>query len=318
MSMPVNAHPEHSLTEQQIRRVLEGLDALPPLIPISDALKGTILVDLGNIKEYFIAYTQGDEAFTEQWKAWEVFGFQPPPMTPRPLDWNIVYRRMNEFYVALQEPPPRETFQALVEATRKLHPVESRHLWLPFDVENMNQVLSSLDSFEEGISEFFIAGFVQSIPPLEEASRRSQCAKNMQRLSLAMMLYRLEHGTMLDENWVAQIKPYLGDGANGKGAEQYFSCPSNPSPEGHTTYALVLYGNDVPLSHETILLIELKEPVALSEAIVSVDEVLALFPWQHGVRTPHPGGMNTARQSGAVLFMSQSISVEELSRLLGR
>ena len=109
-----------------------------------------------------------------------------------------------------------------------------------------------------------------------------------------------------------QITPYLGGTP-----ERYFSCPSNPSPRGQTTYALVQYGNAVPAHHETILLVELKTPVPLNRAVMAVDDVLKL-PQQYRASAPHTGGMNTARRSGAVMFLSASVGEGELLRLLGR
>jgi hypothetical protein len=38
-AIPVGANPEHPLTEQQIRRLLDGLNALPPRMPIRDVLE---------------------------------------------------------------------------------------------------------------------------------------------------------------------------------------------------------------------------------------------------------------------------------------
>ena len=37
VSIPVGANPEHPLTEAQLRRLLDGLDALPPRAPVHDA-----------------------------------------------------------------------------------------------------------------------------------------------------------------------------------------------------------------------------------------------------------------------------------------
>ena len=300
MAIPVGANPEYPLTERQIRRILEGIDALPPMTPISDALEGDRLVKLSQVQEFFIAYAQGGEAFAKKWAEWEL---GEPPTIRHPLNWDIAYRRINEAFDALQEPPPHERLHALIEESEEMLS----------DVECVDQLSLIPGGIEMVLSDYAIASLIRGMPDIiEEAIHRSQCLENMQRLVLAMMLYRLERGRMPDGNWVMQIAPYLG-----RNAERYFSCQTNPSPRGRTTYALVNYGNNVPSSHETILLVELSEPVPFNRAVISPDEVLALFRDRER-NLPHPGGMNTARQSGAVMFIMQSINEAELRRLLGR
>jgi len=143
---------------------------------------------------------------------------------------------------------------------------------------------------------------------------------------------------MPGENWAEQIQKYLGDNP-----AQYFSCPVNPSPQGFTTYVMVQY-DDTAIG--SLMLIELPEPVPLVEAVITVDEVLAL-PGSRTVETiereccgrtftvervtviesrltAHIGilardtGANTVHRNGAVRFMLQTIAKEELLRLLGR
>ena len=96
--------------------------------------------------------------------------------------------------------------------------------------------------------------------------------------------------------------------------DQYFFCPANPAPEGATTYALILYGDAVPPDRNTMLLVELKEPVPFDKAVITVDEILE----RRRTGSQHVGGMCVAHRSGAVLFLNTSTKEEELLRLLGR
>ena len=125
-----------------------------------------------------------------------------------------------------------------------------------------------------------------------------------------MLLYQCEHGKMPDENWTEQIAPHLAgtpseDEESGVPAK-WFSCPSCPSPEGQTTYALVQYDSALPVDPDTILLVELKEPVPFSEAIISADEVLERK--RTGKR--HHEGMNAAYRNGAVRFLHDDDAVQ--------
>ena len=257
-------------------------------------------------------------------------------------------------YDALQEPPPRENLRRMVESLDEtgMETAWQRFVW----------VLTP-NAIEKAIAYMLLALFTPAVDAFENSIHRSRCAENMHRLALAIMLYRLEHGSLPDEDWVAQIKPYLGDNP-----EQYFLCPSNVAPKGKTTYVMIQYGDSVPKGHEIILLLEQKTPVPFDKAVISSEAAWELrverqpffrntadlrnmlrnvegidheviekhlaenppeeqkpevdFSLEFDARqvsiTPHPGGMNTARQSGAVLFVNVAIEEEELLRLLGR
>ena len=148
-----------------------------------------------------------------------------------------------------------------------------------------------------------------NVDAAQDFVHRSESQENMQRLTLAILLYQIEHGKLPDTNWAEQIAPYLGEKP-----ERYFSCPSRPSPEGQTTYALVQYGDTLPADLDTILLVELAEPVPLNKAVISVDEVLE----HKRTGDSHRSGMNVAFRSGAVRFLTSSSNDEELRRMLGR
>ena len=302
--MPIDANPERPLTKEQIKRLLAGLDALPPRTPISLAYETDRLCALSVVQDLAVAHKRG--GVKEVSKLLSDFDFHGSPLLvmPASFDWNIVYRRVNEIYDAMQEPPPKEKFHALLEAA------ENR------DTGKVARTFLTRDGLEMFVADTVIELLIPATSAFEEAVRRSECTENMQRLVLAIKLYQLDNDNKLPVgNWAEQITKYLGEEP-----EQYFSCPSNPSPKGETTYALVQYGDAVPEHYETILLVELKEPVPLDKAVVTVDEMLALpknYDWRLNP-APHPGVMMTARRSGATIALSMSINESELSRLLGR
>jgi len=218
----------------------------------------------------------------------------------RTLNWNIIYCRLNEMYDARQEPSPRTKYSAMLEEIEDSSKWKLFRMWLISDAV-----------VETTVADLFIVLLCPADDVFERAIWRSECSENMQRLALAILLYQLENGNMPDENWAEQIEKYLGENA-----EQYFSCPSNPLPKGETTYALVQYsdtGGAAAGLQDTILLVELKESVPLDKAVVTVDEVLE----RKRTGSLHVGGMNVAYRSGAVRFLSESASDEELFRLLG-
>jgi hypothetical protein len=88
----------------------------------------------------------------------------------------------------------------------------------------------------------------------------------------------------------------------------------NPSPEGETSYAFVQCADTVGGSLNTILLVELTEPVAIDKAVITVDEVLE----RKRIGSLHSGSMIFALRSGAMRFLWLDGNDDELRRLLGR
>jgi len=304
--IPIGTNPKHPLTEQQIRRILDGLDALPPRASIRDAIEWERYCGLSIVQSLML----GEVGFD---------GIAPKTISaiPTSFNWNIIFRRLNETYDAMLVPPPREKYSAIEEEIM----TEYSTKWKVF----VRALIPG--SVERVMGNMFIALLCPAVDAFEESKHRSECAENMQRLALAILLYQLEHDEMPGENWVVQIEPYLA-GTPAAGAEvpaKYFSCPSNPAPEGETTYALVQYPREpgtvspesvdtVAVSRDVLMLLELDAPVPFAEAVITVDAVRELVSRNN----PHPGGMNVANRSGAVLFLSTNVEAAELLRMLGR
>ena len=312
--IPVGANPEHPLTETQIRRILDGLDTLPLRVPLAEVYEGErlrVLSYAGLVSRVptpffgmFWLSTNGSEiAF------WTRFGTLS--------DHNALCRRINELYDSVQEPPPREKYRAIQKT------IKTPESWTYF--------FRVLTSSGRGtlLADIAIKNtLVDEINHIEEAFHRAECSENMQRLALAILLYQYEHGKMPDENWAEQIAKYLGENP-----ERYFACPENPIPKGTTRYALVQY-DKLPENPDTILVIELTEPVPLDEAVVTVNEVLEEYRrddlWQRGGRLrlvslwglSHDmrqiDNLHAAYRSGAVRSMGWISDDKELLRMLGR
>ena len=302
-AIPINANPEHPLTEEQIRRILEGLDALPPRTSIHEGYEWERYVALSALQDVCFDRTKNQHsasvpatiaACNDLLKAaGETKRLRFPLFMRRVFDWNVVYRRLNEAYDTLQQPPPLTEYYALLKTVEEC-------------LQNARSRSSGrLDDF---FADVFIKNMLPVMGDLLEAVQRLECSENMQRLTWATLLYQCEHGMLPDENWATQIEKYLGENP-----EQYFSCPTNPSPEGNTTYALVRYG-ETPESFDTFLLVELETPVPLDEAVITVNEVLE----RERTFKRHRNGMNTVYRSGAVQFLANDTNEEELLRRLGR
>jgi len=303
-TIPINANSEHPLTETQIRRILEGLNALPQRTSIYEAYEWERYMGLSILQDAYFDRTTNKHVpsvprIIADFNLWfEIEGraerLRLSPFMRRVLDWNVVYRRLNEAYDALQQPSLTE-YHALLKAAEE--GVQNAKGW------------SSGSSFDDFIADVLIAMLLPAIEASFEATQRLECSENIQRLTLAILFNQCEHGMLPDEHWATQIEKYLGEKP-----EQYFSCPTNPSPEGETTYALIQYADTVGGSLDTLLLIELAEPVPFAEAVVIVDEILARQRWG----SLHTTGTNVASYSGAVWFLANDTDEEELLRLLER
>jgi len=329
-ALPVGANPEHPLTEPQIRRILEGLNALPPRVTLDDAFQWERYIGLSMLQEFANGgMTLGDFMSMVSTLSSLASTLSPSPTTatagfasaccPPEVDWftfvnwlvnkcsmdyNVAYRRLNEAYDVLRDEPTQvDDFASQVQMD--VSSVKSLYrMWTPAGRGGM-------------LADMLITLLLPATSACCEAVRRAECADNFQRLALAILLYEHEHGKMPDENWAEQI----GVPAT------YFSCPSNLSPQGMTTYALVQYGNTtadtVGGSRDTLMLIELKEAVPLDKAVITVDDVIKMFQEETNRENrisnmPHPGGMNTAYRGGGVQFLSGRTESAKLLRLLGR
>jgi len=298
LEIPVGANPAHPPTEEQIRRLFAGLDALPSRTPITESIEWERHVALDSIQ--WLAICVGASRAELSAEQLQALGQDVPPMLlTRTFDWNVVFRRMNETFDAMHEPLPRTKLASILDGINVSEGLGTLYLRLFYSL----LIPGARDAFMANEFIGIIAGSM-AVNRIEARMLEAQCSENMQRLALAMLLYELEHGTMPGKDWTTQI------GVPAK----YFSCSSNPTAEGFASYAVVQYGNTtddtVVGSQDTILLIELTEAVPLEEAVITVDEVLERKRWGS-----YPSCGMVAFHSGAVRSVWDE---EDLLRMLGR
>jgi hypothetical protein len=152
-----------------------------------------------------------------------------------------------------------------------------------------------------GRSENWAISMMPAIQSGREAWRRADCTLNMQRLTLALLLYEKEHGSLPDGDWRTAITPYLGDKP-----EQYFHCPSSESSHGHIrpvthVYALIKYDGQTPSTPDTMLLVEtITQNVNEDDGTIQNDKTL--------FKSDHAGGYNASFRNGAVRFQPVPIT----------
>ena len=334
-TIPVNGSSEHQATKEQIQRVLDGFDALPPRGSLHDSFEserfialsilqeirhGRPLMDYLRIVKIVPAGHSTDNNDTDSERKSDPFDMILRAYIAS-CDWNVVYRRVHEMYDALQTLPPQE-FEAMVKE------IEHQVRW------DLGLRFFTAKSRGTAFANMFGALFLPAVLASHEARRRTECVENMQRLTLALLLYEKEHGTLPDGDWREAVKPYLGENT-----EPYFRCPSHRvvdaegkwrELEGTTTYAMVgSVPNPVP-SPNQILLMEVCQPQKLGEGDgripfekVRVWRKFRTLPPQDpppsefdGLGSYHPGIIPVGMRSGVVRLLPATIEQDKLHSLL--
>jgi hypothetical protein len=229
---------DHPPTTEQIRRLMEEWNSLPPAETLDNLLKTQRYVLLDRLQ----ALAQGDWS-NEDHRMPAVGPFTGVSNEQYGFDWNIVLRRANSNFEDLLHnrplPPSPTGWQTLGRAPRSV---------LLADVI---------------VEEEFSATKV-----MRGAISQSECRVRMLRITLAMLLYEREHGTLpptytVDANgnrlhsWRVLLLPHLGaeelysqirldepwDSPHNSqfhaAADHFFQCPSHPLAQGETSYAVV-------------------------------------------------------------------------------
>ncbi|MDY0166505.1 MAG: DUF1559 domain-containing protein [Thermoguttaceae bacterium] len=239
---------EHPPTKEQLERLLAETDALPRAADAEDAMPSERYFALDFIQS--MAHGKG---------SWDDLGLLNGPSTGilsrLSTDWNVVARRYNELFdeiMATGNPPPNA---AITPGTAvRLISIRARS-------EHWGNVLASM--------------LHPSWDAVHGAARRRDCIAQMQRITLAMLLYERDHGTLPPawsadaaakalHSWRVLLLPYLGHQDlyerirldepwesehnrqfHGEAMDVY-RCPADPAAgPGQTTYSVVV-GHDMP------------------------------------------------------------------------
>ncbi len=236
---------KHQPTDKQLRRLIEQTEKLPPPIDL----------DLRFLIERFVALDIIQSLASGKRSASEELGLDGSAIgyvMALAYDWNVVARRFNQHFdamVATGDDPPTESPNPLVLVSRR---GRSRLL---------ADMLADL--------------LIPDLGAEREAAHRNACTHQMKRITLAMLMYERDHGTLppahtVDadgtplHSWRVLLLPYLGHETlydkirldepwdsqhNRQFHDQsvaFYRCPSDPAARaGQTTYSVVV-GPDMP------------------------------------------------------------------------
>ena len=291
VAIGIGSNPEFPPTKEQIERLVAELDALPPRQTLSEALESERYFGLAALQDMWWGIDIGIA---------DVYHSILGPLWKWTIDINIAMAKQNKVYDAMTIPGATldgNTLEEFIELTW--------NRWNPLP-------LLFVRSRTIRIMDTKIALTIPALQAGSEAWRRVECIENMQRLTLALLLYEKEHGAIPEDDWREAIRPYLGENA-----EKYFRCPSHGLAQGETNYAMISgVSNPQPTPYQ-FLLVEVMQPQKLGEGDGRILLEEAKFSQENdGLGSHHTGGINVGLRSGAVLFIVKNTKPEELQSLL--
>ena len=296
-SIGLGSNPEFPPTKEQIERLVAELDALPPLLPLNAILESERLFALSALQDMYWGNHPGNEMLVE------MTVMPSSPAMSWTIDINVALARLNQVYDALIDPDPvGDKFLEQVFAS-------SCSSCKPFALVTTHSRTNRFMDLQIGL-------FIPAMQAWREAYRRNECQANMQRLTLALLLYKQDHGNLPDGDWRESVLPYLGDDAG-----RYFQCPASRLANNETNYVMI---SGVPNGIDTpnrILLIEAMQPQKLGEGDGSLPFVQAMFgdqsdPGFAGLGSTHAGIASFSLRSGAVRSLARTTEPEVLQSLL--
>jgi hypothetical protein len=288
-SIHIGANPEAPPSREQLQRLFDAIRSLPPSQRLENCWEAERLFALAFLQEYAFG------------RKLDVYGMPQPGLWSFAVDWNSNFRAMNEMFDSvIAGKDPEETVMGWEEAMKFL-------AWMAGRIDRP-PVRLTVRGRTKVVFGVLVSSFAPAVQPAREAERRRQCAENMKLLTLALLLYEKDHGTLPDSDWRVAVKPYLGENA-----ERYFRCPSSSAAEDETTYAMIRRESGVmPTTPYTFLLVEVYPPMKMSGNDGTIPESMARINKTEGLSSEHPGIFNVSYRSGAVAAMSSTMSAGKL------
>jgi hypothetical protein len=302
----IGSNPEFPPTKEQIERLVREMDALPPRATLNEVMLSERLFGLAAMQDIYWGNV-GDPPLDPFWDRSPLEKMLPHMGWT--MDINIALTRLNKVHDSLVIPG------ATIEGKTIEEVMEQSRSWNPLP-------LFSVRSRTNRIMNSMMALFIPAMQAAREAWRRVECDENMQRLTLALLLYEKEHDTLPDGDWREAIQPYLAPHPNplpaGEGKKvtvANFRCPSHRGlAEDETTYAMIGNVPNPVASPNQILLVEVTQPQKLGEGDGRIP--LGKADFENALGSNHSGGMNVGMRSGAVRFIAKTIKPEVWQSLL--
>ncbi|MGL4943128.1 MAG: DUF1559 domain-containing protein [Thermoguttaceae bacterium] len=299
-SIDIAGNPASPPSREQLERLRSELAALPPLQTCAEAFATERLFGLACLQ-----FQMSGQPIHDSFPSW-----MSSPLVRMAIDQNVLCQTLNKGYDKMIGVAQGTSDNAAFETwASSLRPSFNPLQWLTPSgrSEQVGSVLQSL--------------LLPAVNAAHEAERRATCVMNLKQLTIALMLYEKDHGTMPDGDWREAIRPYLGENS-----EKYFRCPSHPNlAADETTYAMIRRedGATSLATPNSLLLVEVGSPMTFSGNDGTITEATAratnprLKPdATDGLGSYHAGGYNTSLRGGGVRFFSQTMPKETLTEAI--
>jgi uncharacterized protein DUF1559 len=333
-SVGIAAIRESQPTEEQLQRLVDELNALPPRPNMDRAWLAERYYTLDTLQ----AVAMGDESLAGLFSAGEgIEEYKLAIAACISVDWNIVMRRVNELYDDLG----------------------GIHVWQRPKLLSPGNLFIGVRS--QRVGDLMAGLFMPSLEATGEAIRRTDCVGNLRRITLAMLIYERQHGTLppvytVDaagnplHSWRVLLLPYLGeeelfgklrldepwDSQHNRrfhhAAIAIYQCPSAELKPGQTTYSVVVgektafqaaEGKSLDdLGMNLMLVVERAQSVCWMNPTSELAESVAFEGINRregdvdGIGSHHPGGVDVGLRDGSVRFISKTIELPLLQGLL--
>jgi len=192
-------------TFEQLERLLNEIDNLPPRVKFETLFEMERLFGLSTVQSVLRNISEG------QFDAADLFdsgGFAPRLLAVVGVDWNIVFKRLNQAY---------DEFDAGTFDYFSDYDYNDKFWSRPHRVLTLN-------SRSELVADYIISLFHTGFDAIKRAWWRTECLFNMKRLALAMLIYEKEHGALSRtfttsaegkplHSWRVLLLPYRGEEA---------------------------------------------------------------------------------------------------------
>lgn len=295
-AIEVTATPDYQPTAEQLKQFAYQFDAIPP----HPGLERTMLAERYYALDVIQASAWGDGQVAETIGDRAGAPLAAQTFSVVSVDWNTVLREFNAGFDALPESEP---------------PLPSR-MPLPSDL--------LLTGRSRRLGQIWCSLCLPAVRAAREANRRCLCVDNLHQISLALLRYACDHGTLppaytVDaagrplQSWRVLLLPYLGeeelynkihldepwDSPHNRQfhniAPAVYQCPSAELATGQTAYS-VLVGEQTPFGPgegraldkfgmHMVLVVERQKPIGWMQPDSELTEAVA----SKGINSKEPG-----------------------------
>jgi uncharacterized protein DUF1559 len=331
-SIGISGSLEHPPTKEQLERLINRLGDLPRPAELDETMR---------FERYMaLDFIQNMSAGKDTLDVWGVADRVSSRIPHRTVDWNIVTRQINRHYDALPGnvtvAPPVWDWQAVFSVRARSERMADTIACLVFSGGNVVQERPRRHTCVERMRHIALAMLLYecdhgALPPAFSVDTGGSPLHSWRVLLLPHLgQQELYDKIRLDEPWDSEHNRQFR-----QEAVPFYQCPSEELAAGQTAYSVVV-GPDTPFergqgralsdfgpnSANMILVVDVDEPGCWMDPAHNVSQTAANegingdLESRTAIGSQHPGGVNVGFRDGSARFLSETIDLELLKKLL--